>query len=101
MKKTIISMMAAAMALVSCQSLDRASTYQVASSNVWGKATLARQAVNGIYNEFYTRSSTNVNEDNWKVMYEAYSSVMDTDKNWHENQKVCYGDGTPANGSLS
>ena len=41
MKKTIISMMAAAMALVSCQSLDLASTYQVASSNVCGKATLA------------------------------------------------------------
>ena len=101
MKKTIISMMAAAMALVSCQSLDLASTYQVASSNVWGKATLARQAVNGIYNEFYTRSSTTVNEDNWNVMYEAYSSVMDTDKNWCENQKVCYGDGTPANGTFS
>ena len=101
MKKTIISMMAAAMALVSCQSLDLASTYKVASSNVWGKATLARQAVNGIYNEFYTRSSTTVNEDNWNVMYEAYSSVMDTDKNWCENQKVCYGDGTPANGTFS
>ncbi len=57
--------------------------------------------MNGIYNEFYVRSSTNVNEDNWKVMYEAYSSVMDTDKNWCENQKVCYGDGTPANGTFS
>ena len=101
MKKTIISMMAAALALVSCQSLDLTSTYQVASSNVWGKATLARQAVNGIYNEFYTRSSTNSNEDDWRVMYEAYSSVMDTDKNWYENQKVCYGDGTPANGTFS
>ena len=98
MKKTIISILAAAIAL---SSLDLVSTYQVASSNVWGKATLARQAVNGIYNEFYTRSSTNVNEDNWKVMYEAYSSVMDTDKNSFENQKVCYGNGTPSNGTFS
>ena len=101
MKKSIIYILAAAAVLASCQSLDLTSTYQVASSNVWGKATLARQAVNGIYNEFYVRSSTNVNEDNWKVMYEAYSSVMDTDKNWCENQKVCYGDGTPANGTFS
>lgn len=101
MKKTIISILAAAIALSSCQSLDLVSTYQVASSNVWGKATLARQAVNGIYNEFYTRSSTTVNEDNWNVMYEAYSSVMDTDKNWYENQKVCYGNGTPSSGTFS
>ena len=101
MKKSIIYILAAAAVLASCQSLDLTSSYQVASSNVWGKATLARQAVNGIYNEFYVRSSTNVNEDNWKVMYEAYSSVMDTDKNWCENQKVCYGDGTPANGTFS
>ena len=101
MKKSIIYILAAAAVLASCQSLDLTSSYPVASSNVWGKATLARQAVNGIYNEFYVRSSTNVNEDNWKVMYEAYSSVMDTDKNWCENQKVCYGDGTPANGTFS
>ena len=101
MKKTIISIFAAVIALSSCQSLDLTSTYQVASSNVWGKATLARQAVSGIYDEFYTRSSTTVNEDNWKVMYEAYSSVMDTDKNWFENQKVCYGNGTPSNGTFS
>ena len=101
MKKSIIFVFAAALALASCQSLDLSSSYQVASSNVWGKATLARQAVNGIYNEFYVRSSTSVNEDDWKVMYEAYSSVMDTDKNWYENQKVCYGDGTPANGTFS
>ena len=101
MKNSIFSILAAAAVLASCQSLDLTSTYQVASSNVWGKATLARQAVNGIYNEFYTRSSTNVNEDNWKVMNEAYSSVMDTDKNWYENQKVCYGDGTPSNGTFS
>ena len=48
MKKTIISIFAAVIALSSCQSLDLVSTYQVACSNVWGKATLARQAVNGI-----------------------------------------------------
>ncbi len=101
MKKSIIYILAAAVALASCQTLDLSSSYQVASSNVWGKATLARQAVAGIYNEFYVRSSTTVNEDSWNVMYEAYSSVMDTDKNWYENQKVCYGDGTPANGTFS
>ena len=69
MKKSIIYILAAAAVLASCQSLDLTSSYQVASSNVWGTATLARQAVNGIYNEFYVRSSTNVNEDNWKVYF--------------------------------
>lgn len=89
------------MVLASCQTLDFESSYQVGSSNVWNKATLARQAVNGIYNEFYVRSSTTDSEDNWRIMYEAYSSVMDTDKNWYENQKVCYGDGTPASGTFA
>lgn len=84
--------------LVSCNPdmLDTKSSYQVGSSNVWENASLARLAVNGIYNEFYERSSTTSNEDSWRVMYEAYSSVMDTDRNWYENQKVCYGDGTPS-----
>lgn len=101
MKKLIITAAFAAMVLASCQTLDFESSYQVGSSNVWNKATLARQAVNGIYNEFYVRSSTTDSEDNWRIMYEAYSSVMDTDKNWYENQKVCYGDGTPASGTFA
>ena len=101
MKKTIISIFAAVIALASCQNLDFSRTDQVAASNVWGKATLARQAVNGIYSEFYVRNCRTDNEDNWAVMFEAYSSVMDTDKNWYENQKVCYGDGTPASGQIA
>lgn len=101
MKKLIITAAFAAMVLASCQTLDFESSYQVGSSNVWNKATLARQAVNGIYNEFYVRASNTDSEDNWKVMFEAYSSVMDTDKNWYENQKVCYGDGTPASGTFA
>lgn len=101
MKKTIISIFAAVIALSSCQTLDFTRTDQVAASNVWGKATLARQAVNGIYSEFYDRNCTSVNEDSWRVMFEAYSSVMDTDKNWYYNQKVCYGDGTPASGQIA
>ena len=101
MKKLIITAAFAAMVLASCQTLDFESSYQVGSSNVWNKATLARQAVNGIYNEFYVRASNTDSEDNWRVMFEAYSSVMDTDKNWYENQKVCYGDGTPASGTFA
>lgn len=89
--------------LVSCDPdmLDTKSTYQVGSSNVWEKASLARLAVNGIYNEFYERSSTSSNEDSWRVMYEAYSSVMDTDRNWYENQQVCYGSGTPSGATFA
>lgn len=101
MKKTIISIFAAVIAFASCQPLDFTRTDQVAASNVWGKATLARQAVNGIYSEFYVRNCRTDNEDNWAVMFEAYSSVMDTDKNWYDNQKVCFGDGTPASGQFA
>lgn len=99
----IFLVIAASVGIMSCNigMLDTESTYQVGSSNVWGKASLARLAVNGIYNEFYERSSTTSNEDNWRVMFEAYSSVMDTDRNWYENQKVCYGDGTPSSGTFS
>ena len=66
----------------------------------WESATLARQAAYGVYNEFYTRHSTNEGEDNWRVQDEAYSSVMDTDKNWYENQRLIYGDGTPSSGTF-
>ena len=101
MKKVLLIFTFAAFCFASCQSLDLESTYQVGSSNVWNKATLARQAVNGVYNELYVRASASDSENNWKVMNEAYSSVMDTDKNWYHNQKVCYGDGTPSSSVFS
>lgn len=101
MKKVLLIFTFAAVSFASCQSLDLESTYQVGSSNVWNKATLARQAVNGVYNELYVRASASDSENNWKVMNEAYSSVMDTDKNWYHNQKVCYGDGTPSSSVFS
>ncbi|MCR4565902.1 MAG: RagB/SusD family nutrient uptake outer membrane protein, partial [Bacteroidales bacterium] len=44
---------------VSCIKLDLKSTQAIESANVWENATLARQAVLGIYNEFYNRHSTN------------------------------------------
>lgn len=101
MKKVLLILTFAAVSFASCQSLDLESSYQVGSSNVWNKATLARQAVNGVYNELYVRASASDSENNWKVMNEAYSSVMDTDKNWYHNQKVCYGDGTPSSSVFS
>lgn len=101
MKKVLLIFTFAAVSFASCQSLDLESTYQVGSSNVWNKATLARQAVTGVYNELYVRASASDSENNWKVMNEAYSSVMDTDKNWYHNQKVCYGDGTPSSSVFS
>ncbi len=101
MKKVLLIFTFAAVSFASCQSLDLESSYQVGSSNVWNKATLARQAVNGVYNELYVRASASDSENNWKVMNEAYSSVMDTDKNWYHNQKVCYGDGTPSSSVFS
>lgn len=101
MKKTIISILAAAFALVSCQSLDLVSSYQVASSNVWGKATLARQAVTGIYNELYYLNYAGSGDTKRAIPFDAYSSVMDTDKNWYSGQSICYGSGTPSSSGFS
>lgn len=86
---------------ISCIKLDLKSTQAIESANVWENATLARQAVLGIYNEFYNRHSTNSQENSWRVQDDAYSSVMDTDKNWYHNQKVIYGDGMPSSGQFA
>ena len=104
--KIILSIAAfvSGMFFVSCDldMLDTKSTYQVGSANVWEKASLARLAVNGIYSEFYLRASASSGTNNsWRIMNEAYSSVMDTDRNWNSNQGVCYGSGTPASGVFS
>lgn len=81
--------------------LDLKPEYAMGSGNVWGKATLARQAVTGVYNEFYTYWSTTANNDDWNVQMEAYSSVMDIDRNWTRNLYNCNGTGTPSSYTFS
>ena len=80
--------------------LNTVSTNNVNSKNVWSKATLARAAVVGVYNEFYKRYSF-AGGDSWREPFETYSSVMDNDKNWRENVSVCYGSATPNSGTFS
>ena len=104
MNKIVNKLFVAALVLLSaasCISMDFKSSQAIESKAVWESATLARQAAYGVYNEFYTRHSTNEGEDNWRVQDEAYSSVMDTDKNWYENQRLIYGDGTPSSGTFA
>ena len=92
---------AAFVCAVSCISMDFKSTQAIEMASVWESPALARQAVLGVYNEFYTRHSTNSNENSWTIQDDAYSSVMDTDKNWYHNQKVIYGDGTPSSSQFA
>ena len=86
---------------LSCIPMDFKSTQAIEMVSVWENATLARQAVLGVYNSFYDRHSTTSGEDNWRVQDDAYSSVMDTDKNWYENQHNIYGDAMPSSVTFS
>ena len=90
----------AAMALGGCSDLlNTTPTNSVSSANVWKKASLAREAVLGVYNCFYDKYSWG-GGDTWRETFETYSSVMDNDKNWKENLNVCDGTGTPSSNAF-
>lgn len=105
--KKIFAAITAVLALmaVSCQKelLDTVPTGAISTSAVWTKASLARNAVTGVYNEFYTlyTAATGGNGDSWRNMFEGYSSVMDIDKNWREHYLVIYGAGTPSSSDVA
>ncbi len=105
--KKIFAAITAVLALmaVSCQKelLDTVPTGAISTSVVWTKASLARNAVTGVYNEFYTlyTAATGGNGDSWRNMFEGYSSVMDIDKNWREHYLVIYGAGTPSSSDVA
>lgn len=105
--KKIFAAITAVLALmaVSCQKelLDTVPTGAISTSAVWTKASLARNAVTGVYNEFYTlyTAATGGIGDSWRNMFEGYSSVMDIDKNWREHYLVIYGAGTPSSSDVA
>ena len=105
--KKIFAAITAVLALmaVSCQKelLDTVPTGAISTSAVWTKASLARNAVTGVYNEFYTlyTAAAGGNGDSWRNMFEGYSSVMDIDKNWREHYLVIYGAGTPSSSDVA
>lgn len=104
MKKTLTLILLAA-SLLSCQKglLDTTPTGSISTAAVWKKASLARSAATGVYNEFYTlyTAATGGNGDSWRNMFEGYSSVMDIDKNWREHYLVIYGSGTPSSSDVA
>ena len=103
--KKIYSILLLAACLTACQKglLDTTPTGSIATSTVWTKATLARSAVNGVYNELHTlyTAATGGQGDSWRNMFEGYSSVMDIDKNWREHYLVIYGSGTPSSSDVA
>jgi len=107
MKKTVIIIVLAAVSVfASCEKdalLDTIPTGSVSTSAVWTKATLARNVVTGIYNEFYSlyTYTGSGQGDSWRNVFEGYSSVMDIDKNWREHYLVIYGSGTSSSGDVS
>ena len=103
--KKFYSILLFAVCLTACKKdvLDAVPTGSISAAVVWTKAELARSAVTGVYNEFYTlyTASTGGNGDSWRNMFEGYSSVMDIDKNWREHYLVIYGSGTPSSSDVA
>jgi hypothetical protein len=89
-----------------CESdfLDTTPTNNVNGNNIWTKASLARQAVRGVYNVFldqYCPPSGSGLLDSHRIPWDAYSSVMDADKNWIKRMPNCTGAATPSSGLFS
>ena len=78
-------------------------SYQyISGSSIWTKATLAEQAVIGVYNVFLDQYCPNSGIlDSHRIPWDAYSSVMDTDKNWIKRMPNCTGAATPSSGLFS
>ena len=78
------------------------STNNISGSSIWTKATLAEQAVIGVYNVFLDQYCPNSGIlIRTRIPWDAYSSVMDTDKNWIKRMPNCTGAATPSSGLFS
>ena len=63
---------------------------------------MAEQAVIGVYNVFLDQYCPNSGIlDSHRIPWDAYSSVMDTDKNWIKRMPNCTGAATPSSGLFS
>ena len=81
--------------------LDKTPTNAFSSSNVWSSAVLARAAATGVYNELYYRFSANYAAPSIGMPGDSWSSVMDTDMNWKNNNFTISGSCTPSNGNVA
>lgn len=97
-----LTVAAAATALSGCKSdlLDTVPTNSIATENTWKKASLANQAVIGIYNEFTVRFCR-PDGNNWTQPYDTYSSVMDIDMNWKSHLRICDASATPSSSDFA
>lgn len=78
-----IALLSFSMAGCGADFLDTTPTNNISGSSIWTKATLAEQAVIGVYNVFLDQYCPNSGIlDSHRIPWDAYSSVMDTDKNW-------------------
>lgn len=97
-----IALLSFSMAGCGADFLDTTPTNNISGSSIWTKATLAEQAVIGVYNVFLDQYCPNSGIlDSHRIPWDAYSSVMDTDKNWIKRMPNCTGAATPSSGLFS
>ena len=97
-----IALLSFSMAGCGADFLDTTPTKNISGSSIWTKATLAEQAVIGVYNVFLDQYCPNSGIlDSHRIPWDAYSSVMDTDKNWIKRMPNCTGAATPSSGLFS
>ena len=84
-----IALLSFSMAGCGADFLDTTPTNNISGSSIWTKATLAEQAVIGVYNVFLDQYCPNSGIlDSHRIPWDAYSSVMDTDKNWIKRMPI-------------
>lgn len=98
-----ISASALVLSMSGCQSdlLDTQPTESFSGEAVWKSAVPARAAVSGVYNELYEKFSKNYNGSSVGMPMDAWSSVMEIDKNWINNCFVTTGSCTPSTNKVA
>ncbi len=104
-RKTVLALASAALVLgsSSCKKdfLDTVPSYSFASATVWQSPTLARAALNGVYNTLYQHFSMYYTGDNRGMPFDSYSSVMDVDANWKGANCMSPGNLTSSSGTVA
>ena len=81
----------------SCSSdfLDTSPSYAISSENIWTSASLATQAVTGVYHQIKNADYPIIDGSN--PLWDVLSSIMDYDANWIGDLTLLRGNATPSN----
>ena len=74
--------------------LDTSPSYAISSGNIWSSASLATQAVTGVYHQLKNADYRIM--DWYCPMWDVFSSTLDYDANWIGNLHILRGNATPS-----